>query len=131
MLFRLIILALIVIILLYMFRHHSWVEKKFKLIISIYILIISILIGFAVKHEYFDDNNDRLRVVIINEGPVTGNAPVKAVNKSTSIQYTKGAVSLKQFMNIECSSTFDLNDKEPENNINIKKWGGFFFFLST
>ncbi len=111
---RIIVLALIVALVLYMFRHHDKVKANLTWIVGTYAVAVVLIAMFAIKNILDDSEPVSSRVMnetgsIISTKPVIDDAPIRKVDRVGPVKYTSGASSLDEFLSSTCDGLDEQN----------------------
>ncbi|MEQ8427894.1 MAG: hypothetical protein RLT87_02120 [Gammaproteobacteria bacterium] len=104
---RILIFALVIALIIYMFRHHEKVKDNLSWIIGTYVIVVLLLGLFAIKNALDESEPVSTRAMnqsgqLIDRSPVMGDSPVKTVDTQQPVQYTRGASSLAEFLASSC-----------------------------
>jgi len=125
---RLLIFALIIALIIYMFRHHERVKENLSWIIGTYAVVAILLAVFAVRNALDDSEPVSSRVMnesssVIDRSPVIADAPVKTVDTSQPVKYTRVAMSLEDFMSTPCPPARDVGTDQAKVAVTINGYG--------
>lgn len=122
---RILIFALVIALIIYMFRHHEKVKENLSWIIGTYVIVVLLLCLFAIRNSLDDSEPASTRAMnesgqLIDRGPVMGDSPVKMVDTHQPVQYTRGASSLAEFMVSRCPADIAPGAEQVNVEITIK-----------